>query len=352
MSTAPKLNRVKQYRLAQGLSQADLAMAAGISRTGLSAIEVQRLVPSVATALSLARALQTSVEGLFDELPSSDAVWASVPVRFPCRYWAAEVSGRNVLYPLESAAGLAIRPDGMAAGTNGVSPPPESARRTLVVATCDPAANYLALEYSRQTPFRLIVLRRSSRQALDLVENGLAHVAGLHLAESQSAGGNEQALRALGLRHDVQLLAVAKWEEGVAHAPAVKLRSAKQAASAKLRWIGRQAGAGARRCQDEVLDGRRVPRHTANDHSDVVASIRSGFVDAGVCVRLVAEEAQTGFLAVCEEDYDLCIPHSLAMDPRVASLVDVVRSAPYRDTLAELPGYRLRKAELATISST
>ena len=95
MSAPPlKLNRVKQHRLAQSRSQADLAMAAGISRTGLSAIESQRLVPSVAAALALARALQTSVEDLFDELPQTEAVWACVPTRFPCRFWAAEVAGR------------------------------------------------------------------------------------------------------------------------------------------------------------------------------------------------------------------------------------------------------------------
>jgi molybdate-binding protein len=197
----------------------------------------------------------------------------------------------------------------------------------------------------------MIILRRSSRQALELVENGLVHVAGIHLAESRRTGGNEGVLRAMGLRQDLQLLAVAKWEEGIAHAPAVKLRSVKQAASSKVRWIGRQAGAGARRCQDQVLDGRRAPRHTAIDHSDVVASIRSGFVDAGVCVRLVAEEAHTGFLAVCEEDYDLCFPQSHAADPRVIALVEVVRSASYRAMLAELPGYRLRTAELATVPS-
>ena len=63
-----------------------------------------------------------------------------------------------------------------------------------------------------------------------------------------------------------------------------------------------------------------VARHVASDHSDVVALIRSGFVDAGVCVRLVAEEAQTGFLSVCEEDYDLCFPQSQAADPRIAAL--------------------------------
>jgi molybdate-binding protein len=195
----------------------------------------------------------------------------------------------------------------------------------------------------------MVVLRRSSREALELIQGGLAHVAGVHLAESRSAAGNQGPLERMELGIDLQLLAVAKWEEGVAHAADVKLRSVKQAASAKLRWVGRHAGAGARRCQDKVLGERRSPRHMANNHTDVVALIRSGFVDAGVCVRLVAEEAQTGFLSVCEDDYDLCIPQAHAPDPRIAALVEVVRSSSYRETLAELPGYRLRKPDLAAI---
>ena len=251
-------------------------------------------MPSVATALALARALRTSVEALFDDLPHSEAIWADQPTRFPCRFWSAEVAGRTVLYAAEGTTGLAVRPDGKTEGIAVASQALQSARQTIIVATCDPAANFLALEYARQTPFRMIVLRRSSRQAMELVASGLAHVAGVHLAESRSAAGNQSALARAGLRSDVRLLAVAKWEEGVAHSPAVKLRSVKQAASAKLRWIGRSAGAGARRCQDEVLGGRRLPRHVATDHTDVVASIRSGFADAGVCVRLVAEEAQDG----------------------------------------------------------
>jgi molybdate-binding protein len=173
----------------------------------------------------------------------------------------------------------------------------------------------------------------------------------VHLADSHSTSGNRGVIEQTGLALDMQLLAVARWEEGVAYAPGLKLRSARQAASSKLRWIGRKTGAGARRCQDEVLRSRPAPRHVAGDHADVVASIRTGFADAGVCVRLVAEEAQTGFLPVSEEDYDLCFPSESADDPRIAALVDVVRSPSYREALAELPGYRLRRAEQTTVKS-
>jgi DNA-binding XRE family transcriptional regulator len=52
----PLPNRVKQHRLQRGWSQEQLAENAGISRAAVSAIEIPRLVPSVAAALALARA--------------------------------------------------------------------------------------------------------------------------------------------------------------------------------------------------------------------------------------------------------------------------------------------------------
>lgn len=348
-----KLNRVKEHRLAKGQSQVELAQAAGISRAGLSAIEIHRLVPSVSTALALAKALQTSVEALFDRLPSdTEPVWAYSPSTYSSRFWAADVRGRAMLYPVEPTSGTFVRHDGVAHGSDPIPVARDIARRTLVIATCDPAAGYLALEYGRQTPFRMIVLRRSSRDALGLIKQGLAHVAGVHLAESISSAGNQQAIEQERLPFDVNLFAMAKWQEGVAHSPGIKLRSVRQAINTRLRWIGRSQGAGARRCQDEVLGSRRSPRHIASDHGDVVASIRSGFADAGICVRLVAEEAHVNFLNICEEDYDLCFPSSYADDPRLAALVDVVRSPQYRETIADLPGYQLRPADLHTVRAT
>ena len=47
-------NRVKMFRQQRGWSQEDLAQRAGISRAAVSAIEIHRLVPSVAAALALA----------------------------------------------------------------------------------------------------------------------------------------------------------------------------------------------------------------------------------------------------------------------------------------------------------
>src|SRR5438477_12010679 len=92
-------NRVRQLRAARNLSQEELAAIAGVSRTGLSAIEGGRLVPSVAAALALARVLDCDVESLFGEAAQNrQPEWAWNPPAFPARYWEAEVGGRCWLY--------------------------------------------------------------------------------------------------------------------------------------------------------------------------------------------------------------------------------------------------------------
>jgi len=312
-------------------------MAAGLSRTGVGAIEAARLVPSVAAALGLARALGRTVEDLFAPPASGGTAFAWLPAAFPCRYWAAEIAGRTLLFPAE---GGDLRHDGVAKGDADVQPRTEAAPTTLVLATCDPAAGLLADLYHQLTGLRMIVLTRASREALALVEQGLAHVAGVHLAEASARRGNAPLVAQSQPAGLLSLLHVACWEEGLAAQPAARLRSAGAAAKSKLRWVGRSAGAGARRCQDELLGRRSAPQRVASDHRGVVEAIKSGWADVGVCLRLASEEGRLAFLPVGEEAYDLCFRRESAADPRLVALVRTIRSAESRQLLGELPGYR------------
>jgi molybdate-binding protein/DNA-binding XRE family transcriptional regulator len=356
MSTShSRHNRVKQHRDALGWSQAELAQRTGISRTGVSAIEGERLVPSVEAALALARVFQCSVEDLFRGYVEDEAApqWAWPPLTHPCRYWSAEVAGKHWLYPVESCSPGIQRHDGLLPRGDNLKQSPEVSRRTLVVACCDPAAGILAHEYQQQTGLRMIVLTRSSRESLELLQRGLVHAAGIHWADASELSGNALALREHRIQSNVQLLHIADWQEGLALGRGTELRTVRQAVSSHLRWVGRLTGAGARRCQDEVLGDRRAPTRTARDHRGVVEAIRNGWADVGVCVRLASEEGQLDFLPVSEERYELCIPVHLMTDPRLVGLIKVVRSPSYRTVLAELPGYRAtRCGELQLVKSS
>ncbi|MDG3006125.1 substrate-binding domain-containing protein [Paludisphaera mucosa] len=327
-------------RLLRGWSQEDLARASGLSRAGVSAIETGRLVPSAAAALALAAALDCRVEDLFrlrgPDVP--EAAWAWPPGREPCRYWRAEVGGRRMLYPYEPTLAGAVAHDGVFEGGRFREGDEDEAGRTLVMAGCDPAVGFLAAGLARVANVRLIALPRSSRAALDLLGRGLVHVAGVHLAGADEPGGNGSIVReALGAGYE--LVRAASWEEGVALAPCVRASSVRAAVDSKLRWVGREIGSGARRCLDELLEGRSPPRRIASDHRGVAEAVRHGWADAGVCLRLVVEEAGLGFLPVRNEGYDLCFPERLEGDHRIQALLRVLRSPSHRKLLGELPGY-------------
>ena len=62
----PRLaSRLKEVRIAAGLTQAELAELAGVSRKTVNTVENGVFIPSTVLALGLARALGTTLEGLF-----------------------------------------------------------------------------------------------------------------------------------------------------------------------------------------------------------------------------------------------------------------------------------------------
>jgi molybdate-binding protein/transcriptional regulator with XRE-family HTH domain len=358
-------NEIRAYRMRLGWSQAELAGRSGISRAGVSAIETGRLVPSTAAALALSAALGSPVESLF-RLRRADAgaddagSWAWPAVSGSCRFWCAEVGGRRLLYPVEvSSLGL-LPHDGMVRDGASFDHAQADPERTLVLGCCDPAVALLAAELMRRGGFRLIVLPRSSRLALDLLAKGLLHAAGVHLARSDQVEGNAAAIRAhLGTvaASGIQLLRVADWEEGIALAPGSRIGTVKAALGARLRWVDREPGSGARECLDEVLSGstkRQLQhrRHQAHDHRGVAEAVRARWADAGICLRLTSEEAGLGFLSVRQEAYEIGFPSSMVHDPRLVALCEVIRSTEYRRMLGELPGYDTsRTGELRSIGT-
>jgi molybdate-binding protein/DNA-binding XRE family transcriptional regulator len=355
-------NDVRALRIRLGWSQEELARLTGLSRAGISAIETGRLVPSTAAALALAAALGCAVESLFRLTgcmkTQDNATWAWPPPKGAFRYWRARIGGRLLRFPVEvSALGLLPHDGSFCDGAFHDHPVIDPAR-TLVLACCDPAAGLLAAELARTADLRLIVLPRSSRAALELLAEGLVHAAGVHLARSESEEGNAAMVcphLSAAAGRDFQLLRIADWEAGIALQPTLGLSTIRAAVAAKLRWVGREPGSGARQCLDEVLGraARREPARQmpcARDHRGVAEAVRSNWADAGICLRLTSEEANLSFLSVRNEAYEICFPDALADDRRLQALVHVARSTSFGRSLGELPGYHTtRMGELSNV---
>lgn len=320
---------IRDARAAAGLTQVELARRAGIPRATLSAVENGRTIPSVATALAIAQALGTSVEALFDPSPSIDE-WVGPPGE---RFLAARVGDRRIAYAVEPLLAGPPLFDGRL----------DLAERSLVIATCDPTVRLLERRL-QERGIRLIALARSSRDALDLLAAGRVHAAGVHFSTEGAPDINRSA--AVGTEADLALISIAAWDVGVAHArPGAA--SLAELSRPEVAWVARPEGSGARACLDRLLAGHRpgpALDRVARDHRAVVEIVSSGFAEAGISLRLNADEHRLRFLSVERALYDVAIRRDSLDDPRISALVDTIRSESFKKSLGALPGIDPRRA--------
>jgi molybdate-binding protein/transcriptional regulator with XRE-family HTH domain len=346
------LHPVALRRRARGWSQDEFASRAGLPRSSVSAIEARRLAPSVAAALAVARALDCSVEELFGtaEKPADDAMrWAWKPRMESCRYWEAEVGGRRLMYPVEALPGMSPAHDGICCDGVLHERGACDAAQTLVLAGCDPAAGLLAAEYSAASGFRLLALSRGGGPALELLRQGMVHVAALHRSTAERPARNAETVGER-LGGGYRLLRCADWEEGIVLSAGNHTRSVSACTRRIRRWALREPGSSARECLDDLLGKPRTSSHIVTSHAAVAEVVRGGWAEAGVCVRICAEDAGLHFLPVRSESLDLCFSASMERDPRVQALIRLLRSRAYRRLIDELPGYYAsRTGELVSV---
>lgn len=336
--------RIHALRASRGWSQHDLAAHAGIARTAVSALERDRLSPSVRTALVLAGLFDCSVEELFGAArpaPLSDLAWAWPPLQSGSRYWLADIGSRRWKIPCEPTADGERPHDG--AGAQAAADA-SAAAATLILAGCDPAAGLLARLYEQTSGLRLIPLVRSSGAALDLLRRGLVHVAGIHLGGEEPSANRRIVQQRLG--SGFRLLRAHQWETGIAATADSRSGSVRALVRGRTRWIAREAGSGARQRLDQLFPRRPRFSRVAEDHRGVAALVRGGWGDAGVCPRLVSEEAGLRFLTLGWEEYDLCFAESQRDDPRIRALLITVQSTAFRRLIGELPGYGIQETGL------
>jgi molybdate-binding protein/transcriptional regulator with XRE-family HTH domain len=338
MSTTAPLAQLRRDR---GWSQDELAGTSRVSRAEISAIETGRLVPSVAVALRIAGALGRSVEEVFGPRARIPAVpWAWDPVAGDGRVWRASFDGRTLAYPVELTAAGVLPHDAWFDGRRLFPRAGATPDSTLVVAGCDPLVSLLARELALRHRIRILPFLRSSALALDLLRQGLVHVAGLHVTDAIGRSANGRVVRAT-LGAGYRLLHQVRWESGIAVIAERRERTAAGLLRAQVRWVNREEGSAARQTFDMLLASRRRPsgyEHVVRDHRAVATTVASGWAEAGVCVRPAAAEARLSFIPVHEEAYELCVADAHMDDPRITALVGTLQSTAYRQLIADVPG--------------
>jgi len=74
-------------------------------------------------------------------------------------------------------------------------------------------------------------------------------------------------------------------------------------------------------------------------HMNVAAAVLSGRADCALGVRAAAVALGLDFIPVGVEQYDLVVAEKWADDERMQALLEVIRSAEFRETVARMGGY-------------
>lgn len=360
-------DRLRLARLARGYSQGDLAGVAGVTRQAISGIESGRWSPSLEVALSLAGALDSTVEELFGQ--------ANEPASFTAKVWAgeervlpgqrvivSEIGETTVAFPLArdrsfqagflpaSAVIEEVEEKGRGAPQDHPrrSRPPNEVRArwladsapVLAIAGCDPALALLQGPLARLSPpVGLSWWACGNAAALELLGSGAVHAAAIHRAAKgprPSAGGGTETV------------GFASWREGLAMASHLSPRPSTLVDVARrgLRIANRERGSEARRLLDEELSRLGLSSHDlagyeseCTGHLLVASAIAAGVADAGVTTEPSALAFGLSFVPWQDEVCELYVPRSLIATDELRSLLRVLGGRELSHQLETVAGY-------------
>jgi putative molybdopterin biosynthesis protein len=192
---------------------------------------------------------------------------------------------------------------------------------------------------------------QGSVDALRALNDRQCLIAGFHVPTLASAAPVfAKALKPLlnpGLH---ALIGCSKRMQGLIMRPqfAVQIGGFEDVARDRLRFVNRQHGSGTRMLIDHLMKTHRIRAehmpgfndHIENTHVAVALCIASGVADVGIGIEAAALEFGLRFLPIVEENYFLvCLKENLAQ-PSIQRLRAVLADAPWRQILANLPGYQ------------
>jgi len=358
-------NQLRAVRQRLGMSQQELARAAGVTRQTVGGIEAGLYAPSAGVALKVARALGCRVEELFwleDELPEIEAAAAEgVPEQGSARVALGQVGGRWVAHSLlgERAVREEMVPcDGLAVRVDGglrvrLLDDPQSLRSTAVLAGCTPALSLWARAAERWHPgLRVHWSFANSTEALRSLARGEVHGAGVHLFDPGSGQFNAPFVRRELAAHDVTLVNVGTWEEGfiVAAGNPLGIREASDLARPEVRIVNREPGSGSRQLLEQLLAQAAVPisavsgfEREVRGHWEVAREVEGGSADVGVSTATVALAYGLGFVPVREVRYDLALRREYLDEEPVRHLLATLGHRWVRSQLQVLGGYQTER---------
>ena len=367
-------NHLGTLRQKRGISAAQLARTAGVTRQTIYAMEAGSYIPNTAVALRLAQALEVRVEELFSLpaaeptglrseevtlLPGSEALHPGQPVqlcRVNKRLMASPPSPIPWYFPVSDAVVVSASAQGKLP-KNGrtdvqVFDSADDFRNRVLIAGCDPGISVLA-HHLQASGIELVLAHRNSSQSLKLLKDGCVHIAGTHLRDESSGESNLPEIGRLFPRNAVAVISFAVWEEGIVTAAGNPkgIKAVEDLARRDVIIVNREKGAGSRALLDSSLKRLKVDSKNirgydriAPGHLPAAWQVQSGQADCCIATRAAARVFGLGFIPLVSERYDLAVRRQHLDMPSIQAVLDTLSRSNYRRELESLGGYDTRAA--------
>ena len=266
------------------------------------------------------------------------------------------VGNRWVLTPLSRGAGVqmsAVRSnanlkipagvEGCEAGTRVTAQltvsRAEAEQALLITGSHDPLIDYLA-DLLQQKEIGLHSTHVGSMGGIFALKKNECHAAPMHML-AENGEYNIPYLEKYLPEEEITLLCVAQRQQGIVSRTGIGFDDI-----ARHTFINRQRGSGTRMLLDHELKLRGIRNETlqgydreVTTHLAVALAVKTGEVDAGMCVYSAAKALGLRFIPVASERYEIAIRSEHLGDLRVSQLCDTIVSHGFKAIMEHLGGY-------------
>ncbi len=189
---------------------------------------------------------------------------------------------------------------------------------------------------------------RESYEAVSALARGECELAGFHLPIGPFRATCAESYRPYLDAGKHQLIRLTRRTQGlfVPKGNPKRVTGLRDLARSDVRFVNRQPGSGTRMLLDLSLRGVGVDPDQINGyatteltHSAIAAFVASGMADLGFGVQPAAQHFALDFIPIIDEDYFFACERARLNEARLATVLRVLRSDAFNDSVAHLEGY-------------
>jgi DNA-binding XRE family transcriptional regulator len=328
---------MRERRRECGLTQAELAVRAGVSRQLVAAVEAGRNTPAVDAALGLAQALATTVEELFAGSPGGAIAAVGRQARDgPVRVGrvaeqlvTAELADHGI-----AGAGWAKADGVIEVGKLRLFAGAASAG--LVLAGCDPALGVAERMLDGLGARSLLAISAATGVALEALRHGRIHAAVVHGVESELPNPPVEVVR----------WHLAGWQVGLGVAPGLGARSLEAVLAGGKPIVQRDLAAASQQAFERARQAVGIQSPPAGPdaggHLDA-ARLAATLHGAGVTIEAAARAFGLRFLALEHHVVEVWVAQRWIDHPGVIALGELLATRAFTERVAHFGGYDLTR---------